>query len=131
MSSLFPSCHRSPAVRCYVFVTLLLCTPVSLIAQEAQLKVVAHVWGFDGRVQPGQFNPLSILLDNQTADPIDAKLTLQHIQGSLNPSGGVYVQDFFIASTARQWVQFYPYIPNSQTADQWRLSIEVPGGIRE
>lgn len=95
---------------------------VSGQSTEQQLKVVEHTWGFDGRVQPGQFNPLSILLDNQTDDPIDATATLQRIQGMLNPTGGQYAQQVFIAPTARRWIQFYPYIPDGQQTD-WRLEL--------
>ena len=89
---------------------------------DQQLRVVEQIWGFDGRVQPGQFNPLSILLDNQTDTPIDATATLQRIQGLLTPTGGQYTQPVFIAPTARRWIQFYPYVPDSQQSE-WRLAL--------
>ncbi|APZ96331.1 hypothetical protein [Fuerstiella marisgermanici] len=109
-----------------VFGLLLACLfPTQLAAQgtEPELKVVEVIWGFDGRVQPGQFNPLSILLDNQTSEPIDATATLQQIQGVLNPTGGQYAQPVFIASTARRWVQFYPYVGDTRDND-WRLEFD-------
>ncbi|MDG1897308.1 MAG: hypothetical protein P8J37_20625 [Fuerstiella sp.] len=94
------------------------------IAQSGPtLKVVEHTWGFDGRVQPGQFNPLSILLDNQTDEAIDATATLQRMQGLLNPAGGQYVQQVFIAPAARRWIQFYPYVANSYSTE-WVLSFD-------
>ena len=95
--------------------------PRVTFAQSAdqQLKVVEQIWGFDGRVQPGQFNPLSILLDNQTDDPIDATATLQRIQGMLTPTGGLYAQKILIAPTARRWIQFYPY------AVAWSLRLRI------
>ena len=91
-------------------------------SDRQELKVVDHIWGFDGRVQPGQFNPLSILLDNQTNDPIEATASLQRIQGMLNYSGGQYQQDIFIAPTKRLWIQFYPYVSNSYTIE-WELTV--------
>ena len=96
----------------------------SAVAQSDKpaLKVVDHIWGFDGRVQPGQFNPLSILLDNQTNEDIEATVALQRIQGMLNYSGGQYQQDIFIASTKRLWIQFYPYVSNSYTIE-WELTV--------
>ncbi len=91
-------------------------------SDRQELKVVDHIWGFDGRVQPGQFNPLSILLDNQTNDPIEATASLQRIQGMLNYSGGQYQQNIFIAPTKRLWIQFYPYVSNSYTIE-WELTV--------
>ena len=87
------------------------------------LKVVEHTWGFDGRVQPGQFNPLSILLDNQTDEAIDASATLQRFQGMMSPAGGQYVQQVFIAPAARRWIQFYPYVANSYQTE-WILAFD-------
>ncbi len=112
----------SPLLAALAALLLTCVLPASTMAQppEQELKVVEVIWGFDGRVQPGQFNPLSILLDNQTSDPIDATATLQQIRNVMNLTGGQYVQPVFIAPTARRWVQFYPYISDSQQCE-WRL----------
>ncbi|MEO2016398.1 MAG: hypothetical protein ABGZ53_18730 [Fuerstiella sp.] len=103
---------------------LIAATGAAAVAESGPtLKVVEHTWGFDGRVQPGQFNPLSILLDNQTDEAIDAMAALQRLQGRLSPAGGQYVQQVFIAPAARRWIQFYPYVANSyQTV--WILSFD-------
>lgn len=107
------------------FVVVMMFTSAFNSAVTAQsgptLKVVEHTWGFDGRVQPGQFNPLSILLDNQTDEAIDASAILQRTQGLMGPAGGQYVKQVFIASAARQWIQFYPYVANSHQTT-WVLS---------
>lgn len=89
---------------------------------QAQLKVVEHIWGFDGRIQPGQFNPLSILLDNQTSTAIDATAVLERVQGMLNVTGGRMAQPLFIAPAARRWIQFYPYISDPRQCE-WRLQV--------
>lgn len=91
-------------------------------SNKPTVKVVEHVWGFDGRVQPGQFNPLSILLDNQTDESVEVTATLHRIQGMMNRSGGDYAQPLFLAPAARRWIQFYPYVANSYQTE-WRLSI--------
>ena len=92
-------------------------------ANKPGLKVIDHIWGFDGRVQPGQFNPLSILVDNQTDKPIEATAALQRVQGMLNRSGGKYVSEIFISPAARQWIRFYPYISNTYQTN-WELTID-------
>lgn len=113
------------ALQLLVFVSLTALVPAVAAAQDAALVVKEHVWGFDGRVQPGQFNPLSILLDNQTDEPIDATATLQLFQGMMNASGGRYAQKIFIAPTARRWIQFYPYVADSYSgnSNQWHLVV--------
>jgi len=110
----------------FVTVVMVLCSSAAVAESGPTLKVVEHTWGFDGRVQPGQFNPLSILLDNQTAEAIDASATLQRLQGLLSPSGSQYVQQVFIAPAARRWIQFYPYVANSYQS-KWVLSFD---GVR-
>lgn len=87
-----------------------------------QLKVVEVIWGFDGRVQPGQFNPLSLLIDNQTAESVDGVFTLQEAAGGLSVSGGEYIQQAFLAPAGRRWVQFFPYV-SQQYQSSWRLTV--------
>ena len=101
---------------------IVLCVTAAAQSGGQQLKVVEHIWGFDGRVQPGQFNPLSILLDNQTDSNVDAVLTLQRFESMLTVSGGQNVRSVFIAPSQRLWVQFYPYIPNERQTN-WELTI--------
>lgn len=90
---------------------------------KAGLKVVEHIWGFDGRVQPGQFNPLSILLDNQTDQAVEAEVTLQRMQTILNPTGGLYTTEIFISPAARRWVQLYPYVSDTRGCE-WQLNLD-------
>ncbi|MCR9197061.1 MAG: hypothetical protein NXI04_00290 [Planctomycetaceae bacterium] len=96
--------------------------------KKPTIKVVEHIWGFDGRVQPGQFNPLSVLLDNQTDEAVELTATLQRSQNLLNRSGGRYTESVFLAPAARRWVMFYPYVANSLEAD-WTLTINGGDGV--
>lgn len=113
----------TPSRFAFALAALLLCadeTPLSAQPAKRQLKAVEQIWGFDGRVQPGQFNPLSILLDNQTDDSVEGTLTLQRVQNVLNPTGNLYEQDVFLSATARRWIQFYPYISDTRNCE-WHL----------
>ncbi|HAD59391.1 MAG TPA: hypothetical protein DCG12_09115 [Planctomycetaceae bacterium] len=90
--------------------------------RDQEVAVVEHFWGFDGRVHPGHFNPLSILIDNETSDGADVVITLQPTDG-LDESRAVLQQKVFIAATARRWIQFYPYVSNS-FQKEWILKID-------
>ncbi len=125
-SRLSPSIRRQPQK---TLVTLLVACCCLLSTNSAtaqsrgpQLKAVDVIWGFNGRVQPGQFNPLSILLDNQTEDAIDAAISLQQVTAGGKPLGAKYSEQTFIAATGRRWVQFYPYI-GQDYQNEWQLTV--------
>lgn len=101
-------------------------SPTFAQSKKPTVVVVDHIWGFDGRIQPGQFNPLSILLDNQTDEAVEVDAKLQRLQG-LSYSGGEYVEPVFISPAARRWVHFYPYIANTYESE-WRLTITDNNG---
>lgn len=97
--------------------------PTETMAQSTKGKVDIKevIWGFNGRIQPGQFNVVSILLDNGTGDPVDGQLRLQKSNGMLSASGIVYDQTTYIDPAGRRWVQFYPYITEDYQTN-WRLT---------
>ena len=118
--------HRRQLLKTIVAIGLMtFCCCDSVFAQSngPQLKMVEHIWGFDGRVQPGQFNPLSVLLDNQTGEDIDATITLQQASPRLSTQGGQYAEKVYISAAGRRWVQFYPYIAQSYQTE-WNLTID-------
>ncbi len=106
-------------------VAVVCCCCNSAVAQSTgpQLKVVERIWGFDGRVQPGQFNPLTVLLDNQTNEDIDAAITLQQVSPRLSERGAQYAEKVYVSATGRRWVQFYPYIAQGYQTE-WKLTID-------
>lgn len=114
------TCLRTVGLLTLVAAALM--APATAQVKKPTIKVVEHIWGFDGRVQPGQFNPLSVLLDNQTDTAVELTATLQRSQNLLNRSGGRYTEPVFLAPAARRWVLFYPYVANSLEAD-WTLTI--------
>jgi len=108
---------------------LLLSSGVAAAADRSLVTIEDRIWGFDGRVQVGQFNPVSLLIDNRTDDAIDVVATFS-CNSLLNDSGiGTLQQPLFIGPGARRWVQFYAYIPTDDKPT-WNLrlgEIEFPG----
>jgi hypothetical protein len=101
-----------------------LSAPATAFAQREDLRIVETVWGFDGRIAPGHFNPVSVLLDNLTDSPLDGQVRLNAVSGLINRAGGFYEQPVYLAPNSRRWVQFYPYVARAR--DTWRLAIRTP-----
>lgn len=81
---------------------------VVLWAASAQaLEVQQTLWGFDGRVVPDRFNPLSVLVSNPSNLAFDGALTLLPESTAPGGSGASYVQAVFLAPRTSRWVQFY------------------------
>ena len=115
---------RKHLVRCLLAgITVLTCHHVVVAqSEDKMLNVVEEIWGFDGRVQPGQFNPVSILVDNRGEEAVDAVASLTETKGAFLESGGVYLQPVYIAPGGRRWIQFYPYLPSYYQSD-WKLKL--------
>lgn len=130
-------CHprmcRSPLCRsqiCHAMALLLLVIVgiVPAAAQQAQtLKVAQTQWGFDGRVVTGEFNPLSLLVDNLSDQPIEGQVTLRPVSGMVRESGALFSEPLYLAPNTRRWIQFYPYVAHA--SDTWRLTIRTPQKI--
>ena len=59
------------------FFLRLVCALVLLAGLPARaLEVQQELWGFDGRVVPGRFNPVSLLMANRSGAAFDGVLTL-------------------------------------------------------
>ncbi len=92
-----------PLVRCLV-AWLALATPL------AALEVRQTIWGFDGHVVPGRFNPVSVLVDNAHPSAFDGQIMLVQLDGAAR--GGEYLQPIFLAPHTSRWVQFHVFIGN-------------------
>jgi hypothetical protein len=91
-------------------------------ADQPLVTVEDQIWGFDGRVQTGQFNPVSVLFDNRSEDAIEAVAALSRLEGLVGTTSGELQQNVFIGPGARRWVQFYAYVPiDDQT--EWNLRL--------
>lgn len=89
----------------------LLIAMAALLARPLHaLEVQQTIWGFDGRVVPDHFNPLSVLVSNPGNLAFDGALNLLLNGGG--PGGGAsghgasYVQPIFLAPHTTRWVQF-------------------------
>lgn len=108
---------------------------VVLIAQEAagqtslsaRVRIAEASWGFDGRVTAGEFQPVSLLLDNLSSDAVEGVLTMQMVSGVLRRAGAVYEQPIFLGPSARRWVQFYPWISDPNAT--WQLELRTSAGV--
>lgn len=84
------------------------------------LDVKEVLWGFDGRVAPRRFNPVSILISNPTPQPFDGTLRLQK-QLSAGQSVDAPVEEpLFLSPMSSKWVTLYPY--SIQNWEEWSLS---------
>jgi len=110
---------------------LLLTSPVVAQQGKSQLRIREVVWGFDGKVRPNSFNPVSILLDNQGEDAFDGTLVLRARQG-LQFVGARLVVEAYVQPGGERWVQFTPYIQHESESMDWELrwqggSVKLPG----
>ncbi len=79
-------------------------------ARAEALEVRQVLWGFDGRVVPGRFNPVSVLVANPGGGAFDGTLTFAPTLGYGGPRGAAYVQPVFIGPQSARWVQFEAFV---------------------
>lgn len=72
------------------------------------LEIRQTIWGFDGRLVPDRFNPVSVLVDNPAPAPFEGALTLA--QNGAGLRGTEYVQPIFLAPRTTRWVQFHVFV---------------------
>ncbi|MCA9057407.1 MAG: hypothetical protein KDA85_02870 [Planctomycetaceae bacterium] len=114
-------------LRCLSGVLWVLAISATSIAQQDDVRVVDRIWGFDGTVAPGHFNPVSLELDNLSDEPVEGTLELSLGVTRFGRNSGRHVQqDLFLAPRARRWVQFYPYITRDDT--DWVLRLQLSSG---
>jgi len=98
----------SPILR-WIFAALLLLAARPALALEVRETIV----GFDGRVVPGRFNPVSVLVDNPRSGAFDGQLVLASADGGGGSRGTEYVQPVYLAPHTTRWVQFHVFIGNN------------------
>ncbi len=89
----------------FFFRVLLLLVLLGVASAEA-LEVRQVLWGFDGKVVPGRFNPVSVLVANPRSGAFEGTLTLAPTLGFGAPRGAAYVQPVFLGPQSERWVQF-------------------------
>lgn len=103
--------------RLRVFTVLL----VVLLTGEAAsaLEIREKRWGFDGKVRPGRFNILSVLVDHPGGDAFEGHLSLTESRGMEKPVGAPLLQPVYLTAGTRRWVQFHVFV--SQPGGEWLL----------
>ena len=89
-----------------VFLALVL---LGAVRAEA-LEVRQVQWGFDGRVVPGRFNHVSLLVANPGQGTFDGPMSFAATLGFGGTRGAAYVQPVFIGPQGARWVQFDVFI---------------------
>ena len=94
---------------------LVLC---STAAQAVDIEET--IWGFDGRVVPYQFNPVSLLVSNTTEEPVGVRLELRRsVNAGSDRIGAKLEEAVFLSPFSSRWVQFYPYVTSLH--DEWSV----------
>jgi hypothetical protein len=79
-----------------------------LAAPLHALEVKQVLFGFDGKLVPGRFNPVSVLLDNPRPGSFEGLVICS--SSDAGARGAEYVQPVFLAPHTMRWVQFHIYV---------------------
>ena len=115
-------------MRCLSRCTFLMFALVGIASPNAfaqKLKISQVVWGFDGRVTPNQFNPVSILVDNPSDEAFEGRISIRQSSGTGQAVGASFVENgVYIQALGRRWLQFVPYVGTNPDNDEWKLRWE-------
>ena len=92
------------------FLRVLLAFVLLGAARAEALEVRQVLWGFDGKVVPGRFNIVSVLVANPDGGAFDGTMTLAPTLGFGGPRGAAYAQPVFIGPQSARWVQFEAFV---------------------
>ena len=107
------------------WVVALLAAMLSPGVAASPIEVRTQLWGFDGRVVPERFVPLSLLIVNVSDRPYAGELALTQDLG-LSRVGARFVEGVYLSPGSARWVQFYPYVAAGN--EQWRVSWKPGAG---
>lgn len=101
------------------FIVALGCVWLWWAAPAWALRVEQTIWGFDNQMVAGEFQPVSVLVRNDSGQMVRTAMQLEMTMGGLGRVGAPLVEDVFLSPGSARWVQFYPY---TVSASEWRLS---------
>ena len=103
---------------CQLVIILL---PLNVCSLVQAVDVEETIWGYDGRVVPYRFNPLSLLISNNSEESINLRLELRRSARAGSDRLGAKMEEaVFLSPFSSRWVQFYPYIASEN--DAWSVS---------
>lgn len=91
-----------------------------------QIRIADVIWGFDGRVSAGHFQPLSLLVDNLSGDVIEGTISIRLTTGFSREGSAALQQPLYLSGQSRRWVQFYPYV--TDVSDSWTVELQTENG---
>jgi len=105
------------------------CCGQSVSPGSSQIRIADVIWGFDGRVSAGHFQPLSLLLDNLSGDVIEGTISIRLTTGFSREGSAALQQPLYLSGQSRRWVQFYPYV--TDVPDSWTVELQTEDGRSE
>jgi hypothetical protein len=93
----------------------LLLLPATALAVEIQ----ETVWGFDGKVVPGRFNLLSVLVVNSAGSAFEGELRLYRGDRLGGRYGAELLAPCYLSPGSSRWLQLYPYV--AEENEEWLL----------
>ncbi|MFM7038072.1 MAG: hypothetical protein ACKO2L_10140 [Planctomycetaceae bacterium] len=102
------------------------CCGQSVSPGSSQIRTADVIWGFDGRVSAGHFQPLSLLLDNLSGDVIEGTISIRLTTGFSREGSAALQQPLYLSGQSRRWVQFYPYV--TDVTDSWTVELQTENG---
>lgn len=102
------------------FLPLWLALCAAARAQDPGPVIRLTEWGFDGKAVQQRFTPLSVLVENPTANPIEGKLQLTKAVQLTTRIDAVYEQDYYVSPFSQRWVQFTPFVIDDW--ESWTLA---------
>ena len=104
-------------MRGFLLIVLTLMAGLSA-GRAASLEIKETRWGFDGRVLPGRFNILSVLVANPRPTAFEGEIALIETRGGESRVGAPYAQAVYLAPNTARYVQFHPLVTQDNA---WRL----------
>lgn len=105
---------RNRRRRAWIGLLLLCCLATSLSAQTLR----QHLWNFDNRIQPGRFNTLRVLIQNNGSEPLDADLRVYRSAAGLRRGAPILARCYLSPRTSR-WITLRPFFAGA--GDSWVL----------
>ena len=93
---------------------------------QARVDVKQVDWGFGGRVLPGHFAQVSVLIDNPTKETFDGAATLYRANYINDRRGATLSQPLFLSAFGERRVPFYVFPLDA--GENWVLELEPAGG---
>jgi hypothetical protein len=100
-------------------VKTLLCLFLLLPATALAVEIRETVWGFDGKVVPGRFNLLSVLVFNPAGSAFEGELHLYRSDRLGGRYGAEQVAPCYLSPGSSRWLQLYPYV--AEENEEWVL----------